>query len=544
MADRESSFRKDLPLLLVFASVVILAYSNVYSNKFLYDDAFLIINNVFLRDSAYLPLLFTKSIGAGSYLVAGYYRPLQILTYWIVFQLAGLQTAAFHVPNILFHIANTYLIYCLGRKLNFHLFPLFLATLLWALHPLHVESITYMSATADPLYTFFCLLGTNILLPDFSARRIAWAAFFLVLALLSKEAAIAFPILAGSLLYASSEKRFQLKTYLRLWPFVAITLAYILLHLLVMLGAPDSKPVANAPLSLASSGLTPYVGLPVYLRLILFPSKLYMNHALGATGLLWVAQILLGLAIILASYFQVFKKQTAESRPLSWGLLWFFGAFLPVFHVGTIVYEHWMYLPLAGLFLGAIETTVLYAKKYEKGLPKRMGQVATIAAILWIGGLGAVTWRQNRAWADPETFYKNIIASGDPSPNAHTNLGTYYSSKKNYAAALEQFRLADDAFTRSKDTFTPNGKAALFTDIAGTLFGSSDNPEKHKLALKYLEKALEIDPDLLFAVDKMAEYYEKNNNTELSHYYRKRANALKRQFGHYEGPPENRDEAN
>ena len=528
-----SSLKTDLPLLAIFAGVVVLAYSNIYSNVFLYDDAFLIINNIFLQDSAYLPLLFEKNIGAGNYLVTGYYRPLQLLIYWVVNHLAGLQSAAFHVPNVILHIGNAYLLYGVGRKLNFQRLPLFFATLIWAVHPIHVESITYMSATADPLYSFFCLLGAYLLLPDFSPRRLAWASLCLVLALLSKEAAIAFPILAGSLLYFSSDNRFQWKTYLRLWPLVAIVVAYIVLRFIPHTDAPKGPPSSAIP-PLALHGLSPYVGLPVYLRLTLWPFNLYMNHALSATGLLWLAQLFMGVAMALGSFFQVWKKQSYKTLPLSWALLWFFGAFFPVLHVGTIVYEHWMYLPLAGIFIGATETAF---RKYEKYLSPQKSKFIAVASFFLIAGLGTLTWRQNRIWANPEIFYRNIFASGDPSPGAHINLGGYYSSKKDYAAAFEQYRLADEDIVRSKDFFTPNGKAVLFSNFAGTLFGSTDDPEKHKLALVSLEKALQIDPNLLIAIDKLAEYYEKQNDMERAQTYRKREAELKRQFGHYEGPP-------
>ena len=222
--------RKSFIPYLILTATVFAVYSNIYANLFLYDDENLILHNRFLQDWHYLPTLFVTSLNAGNNIDSAYYRPLQSLLYMFVVQVAGFSLFAFHFLNLALHAVNACLVYRLGLKFKFKPIAVFCAALLWALHPVQTEAVTYMSATADALYTCFCLLGIFVLLPDFTPRRISLALPFMFLALLSKEAAVIFPLLAASCFYFVNERRFELKTYMRFWPLFCLTVIYAVLH--------------------------------------------------------------------------------------------------------------------------------------------------------------------------------------------------------------------------------------------------------------------------------------------------------------------------
>ena len=172
-----------LGLLLVL--VVFLAYANVYQNPFLLDDKNLIVGNHLLRhwDNMVETVLD----------MPGFFRPLQIFVYFLVYQAFGLSLAAFHGLNIVLHAVNALLVFWLGCKLGFKTAASFFAALVWAVHPLHTEAVAFMSGTAEPLFSMFCLAGILLLLPDFSMRKIGWAAGILLCALASKGSAAVFP---------------------------------------------------------------------------------------------------------------------------------------------------------------------------------------------------------------------------------------------------------------------------------------------------------------------------------------------------------------
>jgi hypothetical protein len=189
-------------------AAVFLAYSNVYHNDFLYDDISLITENKFLTSWNYLGILFATPAlqGYSATFHDPFYRPLQMFLYLCVYQVAGPSTIAFYFLNLTLHSSNACLLYALGIRLGFNRVGVFLAVLLWALHPVHTEAITYMSGTADPLCGVFLLSGILVLVPEYSRWRVLTACALFVLALLSKETAVVFPLLVMGLLFYRSEK--------------------------------------------------------------------------------------------------------------------------------------------------------------------------------------------------------------------------------------------------------------------------------------------------------------------------------------------------
>ena len=216
---------------IVLVLAVCLAYSNVYGNQFLLDDEFLILKNRFLQSSKYLRPLLLSCSTAGSGGADTFYRPLQGLVYFVLYQLNGPSVFGFHLLNVLLHAANACLVFVLGRKLGFSKLATLAAALLWALHPVHVEAITYISATADPLYAFFCLLGLCFLLPSFSTWRMIAGCLCFVLALASKETAIIFPLLAMLCIMLTYKERLTHVSFYRTIPLWLIAGVYLWLRM-------------------------------------------------------------------------------------------------------------------------------------------------------------------------------------------------------------------------------------------------------------------------------------------------------------------------
>src|SRR6202012_4779646 len=89
-----------------------------------------------------------------------------------MYHLGGGSTFWFHLLNLSLHMANTCLVYRLGAKMGFNPWAVLRAALAWGVHPLHTEAVTYMSATADTLFAFFCLWAMIVLTPDFTPQKI------------------------------------------------------------------------------------------------------------------------------------------------------------------------------------------------------------------------------------------------------------------------------------------------------------------------------------------------------------------------------------
>jgi tetratricopeptide (TPR) repeat protein len=254
-----------------------------------------------------------------------------------------------------------------------------------------------------------------------------------------------------------------------------------------------------------------------------------MSHALALSGPLWVAQVALGFAVVVGAAACVVRRQTPALIPLSFGLLWFFAALFPSITAGNIVYEHWLYLPMAGLMLGAAEAFARWADARKAFAPRERKVFLVLLAATALM-LGALTARQNLVWRDSETLYQNVIRSGDPAPNAHLNLGAAYAGRGGYEAALEEYKLAERDFALSNDTFTGDGRPPLETARARALLALGGAAREDE-ALRHLERALTKDPLYLAALDTLASYYAKQGNTRMAEETKARAEAVRQKIG-------------
>ena len=271
----------------------------------------------------------------------------------------------------------------------------------------------------------------------------------------------------------------------------------------------------------------PLAVIPHYVQLLLWPSPLYMKHLVDAASPWARIDLILGIVIIALCSLQILKQQTSASLPLSWGIIWFGAAFLPVFGVEDIVYEHWMYLPTVGLFLGVAQTIAIAQRNGPKVFRSRLVNVLPYAIACLLGGL---TWRQNYIWRDEVSFYDNIIGQGNPAPEAHINLGAYYADLSDYKAALAQFEAAENEFEQTTDSYNADNRVTLENNIAMSLLKLPDGTTRREEAIQHLQKALEIDPDYYLALNNLAELYRQQGDKDLAEFYSRKTRDVEQRF--------------
>jgi len=435
--DRNKRLSAYFPYLILICAVFA-AYANVYGNDFLYDDDLQIVQNAFLRSWRNLKIALLSSVNAGSGYESNYYRPLQSLLYMIVFQFAGLQPAAFHLMNVSLHALVACLVYRLGIKLAFDPIAVLLASLLWSVHPVHTEAVAYISGTNEMLYAAFCAAGVLILLPDFTPKKITLTLPVMLLGLLSKETAVVFPLLAMSAyFYSAGAKRYDLRSYRRFWPLLALSAAYFTLHA-YFFRVESAGQAAQG--SVNTSGVFGVLStLLGYLGFLLFPTDLHLGHQLPVYLSFWHAKVIAGMGLFILASFLLVRDQTPKSLPFSFGLCWGAAALLPLIMVRDEYYEHFLYLPAAGLFLGAGQSLALWLKEPRR---ETYRNAVAVAALLLVILLVNLTLRQNRLWRDPIVFFNTMIHDEPKAPRAHNELGTFYYEAGDKEKALEHFRLA------------------------------------------------------------------------------------------------------
>src|SRR5215467_3903422 len=240
-------FRRPQLMLLVLAALTFIVYMVSLSFGFVWDDVFQIADNPIIRSWSNLPTVFASDLWVHIQRNQLYYRP--VFTTWSIlnYSLFQLNPWGWHLTTVLLHIAAAWVVYFLARNLAFSYWTSALAAALFALHPIHIECVAWVSAASDTMVTVFYLLALITFLksrapgaePN-SVQRGSWRAAsisLLVLALLTKEMALTFAGLVALYFWlfpsAGATTGFKGKlreAFLAAWPYGAVTLAYLMLR--------------------------------------------------------------------------------------------------------------------------------------------------------------------------------------------------------------------------------------------------------------------------------------------------------------------------
>jgi Flp pilus assembly protein TadD len=486
--------RMAAPVVLVFVSA--LPYLNSLQNGFVYDDDFQVVSNPYLRSFHFLRPIFTTSVwsfkgGAGG--TTSYYRPLMSFGYLLLFQLFGPNPVVFHAANLLVHIGVVLLVY----KLTEQIFPKLglIAALVFALHPVHSESVDWVGAVTDLELTLFYLAAFYfyVRIPrasepqlGFSRLRMQTAAVFcLAVAMLSKEQAVTLPVLAT--LYEHfyrhdrnetgiQEKLFR---YLPLWLLVPV---YLLVrsHFLGGLTAVISRP----GLALDECMLSAAALFGQYVGKALWPARLCMYYVFPHNWSDLLPLLLGGIAstILCALLFVLLWK---KARLVSFGLLWFIVTLIPVLNVRWMpeaaFAERYLYLPSVGLsWVLAWVFLSLWKMAGRQGRAWRAA-LALAAIPLAVLAVARVVTR-NRDWKNETTLYQRTLAVSPDAYVIHTNLGKIYWEHGQSDLAEQEWQTA--ARLCPNVPVTLNNLALLLT-----------SEHRYDEAVSDLKRSLQISPD-------------------------------------------------
>lgn len=465
------------------------AYANCFSNQFLYDDEHYVQKNPYIRDFSHWKELLTQNVGAGVQRPDNFYRPMQMLAYTAVYQLGGLDVFGFHLLNFLLHIANAFLVYLLVYLLLKNEEAAFAASLLFAVHPIHTEAVTYMNGTADPLGAFFGLL-TLLLYLRSSGGKGFYAASLLCLAaaLLSKETMVVLPVLIIVLdIFRGESPLRKWKTYV---PYFALFGIYMTLRCTVFNFTQSLNLFQESNIytqNLHYRLFTFLASLGEYYTLLLMPLDLKYDRPLTIFLSPWDPPVLCSMLLLLLLVWLAWRSLRGE-RVLFLGIAWFFLALGPVsgiIPINGVTMEHWLYFPSIGAFLivGYLLTK----------LNRNMSLILLLAAALLL------TWRttiRNRDWSDPITFYTKILQHNPSVARVRNNLAMAYTHEGRPDLAEEQYRMAIALEDRYPETH----------HNLGLLYA---NKGMIREAIAEFEKALAINPNFFHSRRVLDEIYRK-----------------------------------
>ena len=424
---------------LLILVICFMAYANSVSNHFIWDDDALVVKNTSIRSLNFLPQLFNDDLYSGSVAGSNFYRPMQSFSYMLDYHFGELNPAGYHITNILLQALVGFLVFLLFYALINNTVLSFAAALMFSVSPLHTEAVTYVSGRAEMLLGIFSISSLLFFIKIQNQRKIIRSLFLFlslasfVFALLSKELAVVFPfVILAYLYYFKMDKspRYFLK---KVWPFFAISGAYIILRI-SLLNFHTLRPLAlmHIPFFIRLT-VIPKIIL-TYIKLLIYPVGLHMSWELvRPTSVAQITVSLFALCLIIFFCFRLLrdKKSCQAAFFLSWSLIFF----LPqsgIFPINAFVSEHFIYLSSIPYFL-------LVAFILNRYLRAKLFIIAVAGIVIFYVLLTA---GRNYEWSNPVVFYKKIIQVSPSSFQAHNNLGLQYEYKGLDAFALEEYKQA------------------------------------------------------------------------------------------------------
>jgi tetratricopeptide (TPR) repeat protein len=383
---------------------------------------------------------------------ASNWHPLTWLSHMADCELFGLNPGAHHLVNVLFHTANVVLLLMLLLRLTGELWPAAFVAALFAWHPLHVESVAWISERKDVLSTFFALL-TLLAYAKYAkenCRRSFWTALaFFTLGLMSKPMLVTLPFVLLLLDYWPLQRlpdfKLEVKTVSRLalekWPFFLLATVSCVVTFLVQ-SQRSGDAVASLELvplhyrfcnALASYGL--------YLLKMVWPMRLAVFYPLP-DHLTWIlmAAITSTVILVIISSFVWRAGRAHAYLPIGW--LWFLGTLVPVIGLvqvgGAALADRYTYIPSIGVFLAVTFGVCDLADRFQ--FPKKA--IATAAALILATCL-ILTENQLRYWHDSEMLFAHALAVTKNNHVAHANLGVALEQKGKLNEALAEYRAAE-----------------------------------------------------------------------------------------------------
>lgn len=434
--------------------LVLLAYGNAIHGQFVYDDQRQILQNPLIQE----PRLLGKALVSDVWAFSGvegktwsnYWRPVFVAGLSLQYALFGAEPTGWHLTNIALHFLATALGFFVLRALGVRPAACAAATWLFAVSPVHVESVTWISGSPDPMAasllfaSFLCYLKARAG-RGWGLRIVGLAAF--AAALLAKEIAIVFPAIVLVSELALQEKRpgAVRAAILATVPYLGVAAVYLAVRVSLVgmehitpPGAPGLDGVVWSAPSL----------LLFYLRHAFFPFGLgptYPFKPVTGAGVS-ASTFLLPLAAVLLLAVGAFYL-CRRDRICRLVLPWFLFPLIPVFDVRSFIpedvaHDRYLYLPLFGAlaFLAAAA-----AEAWARFRPGRTAAGETGLAAVGLGLaalLVPVTRSYNRAWMDETALWERGVQTNPATAFPHAQLGEAYRRENRFPEARREFERA------------------------------------------------------------------------------------------------------
>ncbi len=503
-------------------AAIILACAAIYGQTLWhgfvnYDDNLYVTENPQVQGGLHL-----KSIGwAFVTEKAFYFHPLTWMSHMLDCSLYGMNAGGHHFTNLFFHALASVLLFLALRFLTGAFWPSAAVAMLFAVHPLHVESVAWIAERKDVLSAVFWMLalgayGLYVRRPG-PVRYAAIAAAF-ILGLMSKPMVVTLPFVLLLLDYWPLDRVDRSASWgtmvrrmgwlaLEKTPLFLITAVSCVSTVIMQIRGNNLEASEKFPiLARCANALVVYV---LYLVKSVWPSGLAVFYPHPISRPMWQVA---GAALVLAA-ITLFCLREIRRRPyLIVGWLWYLGVLLPVIELvqaGKFSHaDRYTYLPSIGVFIMAAWGAADLAAAWR--VPKRAVAAVSCAAL---AALAVCAGFQTAHWRDSGTLFRHALDVGQVSTNALNNLGGFTMNQRRYEEAKTYLKRALEKDPKFLSALNNLGACLMYQkDYAG-----AEAP---------LRKALEVDPNDYAATKNLGSTLSKLGRQEEASRYLQKAQEL------------------
>ncbi len=430
---------------------------------------------------------FANVAWAFSHIHSENWHPLTTITHMLDCQLHGLNAGWHHFTNVLLHCLAVVILFVALERMTGALWRSAFVSAVFAVHPLHVESVAWIAERKDVLSAFFLMLTLLAYLHYTRAPSIGrylTVAFVVALGLMSKPMLVTLPLVLLLLDYwplgrfeahRSNIGRQVLQLILEKIPLIALSAVSSIVTFLAQRGAigwTEQLPVSAR----ISNALVAYV---IYIRQMFWPARLavFYPHPENRLPVLEISLAFIVLVGITAAAF-VFRKKAPYFMT---GWLWYLGMLVPVIGLVQVGWQghadRYTYLPQIGLYV-AVTWAVTDLTRSWRFQRMALG----VAALIVVGVLSWRGWLQTSYWRDSETLFTHALAVTSNNDVALNNLGIIFLEKGQLDDAISKLQAAIDLRPEN---------APAHDNLAKALLKKGQVAE----AMVHYRKFLEIEPE-------------------------------------------------
>jgi protein O-mannosyl-transferase len=442
---KESKRNNSLSFLLLTGIIIItiIAYSNSLNNKFTnWDDNDYITNNPDIKELSLKSIkhYFEKTS-------VGMYQPLAETIFSIEYHFAGLNPMVYHFTNLIFHLVNTILVFYLILILSGKISVASFVCLFFAIHPMHVESVAWLSELKDVLYTSLYLGGLVAYIYylknhlKFKYIIISFLLFFL--SLLSKSAAVTFPVLLLLLDYYYNRK-INYKSLIEKIPFFIFSLVFGIVSVITQKTINHSNEYTLS-FNLFDKFLMVCYNIVYYIFNLFFPLKLSALHPFPAkiAGFLPLKYYLSPFITALIIWGSI--KLSKLSKDGLFAIFFFFITSVLVIQIipigKAVVAERYTYISYIGLLFLIAQSYYLLQKNNNK-LFNKISNYILISGIFYAIIFVYLTINQNSKWKDSITLWTNVIEKYPDAAFAYNIRGYAFFNNNDNVNAMKDYKIA------------------------------------------------------------------------------------------------------